>query len=159
MRKRKINQNYLREITSTKTQNERIDTLSFALSIKEFVNEYLDGLVNVQITGDRRGNVNLNLPVTSYLIRLIAMITDDDEPIDIKITIDDNLTVESRFHALTDVVGVAHIVQIARLAGFSVDRDNNTLFFTAKIQATHIIQIYATSNEEFKNLLITTHLM
>lgn len=159
MRKRKINQDYLRSITSTEVKNERIDALAFSLSIKEFVDEYLKGLVTVEIIGDRHGTVNLNLPVASYLIRLIAMITDDDEVIKLKITLGDDITIESRFHALTDMLGVAHIVQVARLAGFNVDREGDTLFFTAKIQTTHIMQIYATSSEDFKNLLVTTYIM
>lgn len=157
MRKRKINQDYLRRITSTEIKNEQIDALTFALSIKEFVDEYLEGLVTVEIVGDRRGNVNLNLPVASYLIRLIAMITDNDEVIELKISLDDQITIESQFHMLTDVPGVAHIVQVARLAGFSVDREGDTLLFTSKIHATQIIQIYAMSNEYFKNLLVATY--
>ena len=159
MKKRKINQEYLRRITSSEVKDERMDALSFALSIKEFADEYLGGLVTVEIIGDRRGSVNLKLPVVSYLIRLIAMITDDDELIEIKITLNDEIMIESRFHSLCDVEGVTHIVQVARLAGFNVDREGDTMYFTAKIQASQIMQIYATSNDEFKNLLVTTHFM
>lgn len=159
MKKRKINQEYLRRITSSDVRDERMDALSFALSIKEFADERLEGLVTVEIIGDRRGSVNLKLPVVSYLIRLIAMITDDDELIEIKITLDDEITIEARFHSLSDIEGVAHIVGVARLAGFSVDRDKDNLYFTAKIHSSQIMQIYAISNEEFKNLLITTYFM
>lgn len=159
MRKRKINQEYLRRITSTEIKDERMDALAFSLSIKEFADEYLGGLVTVEISGDRPGNVKLNMPAVSYLIRLITMITDDDEIINLKITLEDNLTLEARFHELTDVSGVAHIVDVGRLAGFSVERSNNTLYFIAKIHSSHIMQIYATSDENFKNLLVETHNM
>lgn len=159
MKRRKINQEYLRSITSTDIRNERIDALSFALSIKEFADEFLGGLVTVEIFGDRPGSVNLNLPAVSYLVRLITMITDDDELINLKITLHDSLVIEVHFRALDDVSGVAHIVEVARFSGFDVDRDGTTLFFTAKIQSTHIMQIYATSNEDFKRLLVTTHNM
>ena len=140
-------------------KNERMDTLAFALSIKEFAEEYLGGLVTVEIAGDRPGSVNLNMPAVSYLIRLITMITDDDEVINLKITLGDNLTLEAHFHELVDIPGVSHIVEVGRLAGFKVDRDGNTLYFIAKIHSTHIMQIYATSNENFKKLLIETHNM
>ena len=159
MRKRKINQEYLRRITSTEIRNDRMDALAFALSIKEFAEEYLGGLVTVEISGDRPGTVNLNMPAVSYLIRLITMITDDDELINLKINLDDNMTLEARFHELTDVPGVVHIVDVGRLAGFSVERSGNTLYFIAKIRSSNIMQIYATSNEDFKNLLIETHNM
>ena len=159
MRKRKINQESLRRITSTDIKNERMDALDFALSIKEFADEYLGGLVTVEISGDRPGSVNLNLPAVSYLIRLITMITDDDEVINLKLTLTEGLTLEAQFHELTDIPGVAHIVDVGRLAGFSVDRDGSTLYFTAKIQSSHIMQIYAISNENFKKLLLETHNM
>ena len=159
MRKRKINQEYLRRITSTDIKNERMDALAFALSIREFADEYLGGLVTVEISGDRPGSVNLNLPAVSYLIRLITMITDDDEVINLKLTLTESLTLEARFHELTDIPGVAHIVDVGRLAGFSVDREGRTLYFTAKIHPSHIMQIYAISNEDFKNLLLETHNM
>ena len=159
MRKRKINQEYLRRITSTDIKNERMDALDFALSIKEFADEYLGGLVTVEISGDRPGSVNLNLPAVSYLIRLITMITDDDEVINLKLTLTEGLTLEAQFHELTDIPGVAHIVDVGRLAGFSVDRAGSTLYFTAKIQSSHIMQIYAISNENFKKLLLETHNM
>ena len=96
-----------------------MDALAFSLSIKEFADEYLGGLVTVEILGDRPGNVKLNMPAVSYLIRLITMITDDDEiiaPLNTQIRIFDRLDALKKTYTVVCVnhvisngeVGIAH---------------------------------------------------
>ena len=58
MRKRKINPQYLRRITSQDVKDESIDTLEFADSLKRFADEYLGGIMSISIEGVARGSVS-----------------------------------------------------------------------------------------------------
>ena len=159
MRKRKINPQYLRHITSQEIKDEAIDANDFAYSLDRFAREYLNGLVDFSIIGTSMGFVNLKLPVTSYLIRLIAECESGDEVINLDISLSDAFTMTATYKSPCMTEDVAHIVNIARLAGFEVSRDGNSLIFKACILTTSILQVYATSVEDFYSMLVTTFKM
>lgn len=159
MRKRKINPQYLRHITAQDVKNEEIAAIDFANSIKSFTDEYLGGIMELGVDGYSTGTVNLNLPVSSYLIRLICECGDFDEVVVARLLLDDDLTLTVRYERVPPTEDVAHIVRVAKLAGFTVSRSENTLIFKAKIKITSIMQIYATSSEEFREILIRTYKM
>lgn len=159
MKKRKINPAYLRTITSHDVQDSAIDALDFALSIKEFAEEYLRGIVTVEIHGAPKGKVTLKLPVVSYLIRLFCENAKDDEMVEVTVSLDDELTMEVRFESIDKSEDAAHLISVAKLAGFKVKREDNTFFFTAEVKISRIMHIYAASSTEFKDMLITTHKM
>lgn len=159
MKKRKINPQYLRHITSQDVKDDSIDTYEFIESLKRFADEYLGGIMSVSVDGAPRGYVNLKLPVASYLIRLICECGDSDEFIEVKITVGDELTLSVCYKNPCPAEDVAEIVKVARLAGFKVTRANNSIFFSADISITSIMQIYAISAEDFFNILVTTHKM
>lgn len=159
MRKRKINPQYLRRITSQYVKDESIDTLEFADSLKRFADEYLGGIMSIGIDGVARGSVSLKLPVASYLIRLLCECGDSDEFIEARISLKDELTLSVSYKNQCPPEDVAEIVKVARLAGFEVKRDGNSLFFSADISITSIMQIYAVSAEEFFEMLVITHKM
>ena len=159
MRKRKINPQYLRHITAQDVKNEEIAAIDFANSIKSFTDEYLGGIMELGVDGYSTGTVNLNLPVSSYLIRLICECGDFDEVIVARLSLDDDLTLTVNYERVPPTEDVAHIVRVAKLAGFTVSRRENTLIFKAKIKITSIMQIYATSSEEFREILIRTYKM
>lgn len=159
MRKRKINPQYLRRITSQDVKDESIDTLEFADSLKRFADEYLGGIMSIGIDGVARGSVSLKLPVASYLIRLLCECGDSDEFIEARISLKDELTLSVSYKNQCPPEDVAEIVKVARLAGFEVKRDGNSLFFSADISITSIMQIYAVSAEEFFEMLVITHKM
>ena len=159
MRKRKINPQYLRHITSQEITPETIDVLSLTESIKRFTDEYLGGIINLRVSGEAQGSINLNLPVTTYLIRLLCECGDSDEMIDANIRLGEDFTLTVKYHSQCPTDDAAYIVNVARLAGFGVTRDANTLIFRAEIKTSSIMQIYATSNEDFYNMLIITYKM
>ena len=159
MRKRKINTQYLRHITSQDVKDEAIDAFELADSLKRFADEYLGGIMRISIDGISRGFVNLKLSVASYLIRLICECGDSDDFIEANITLSDRLTLTVSYKNPPPAEDVAQIVKVARLAGFEVARDENSLFFSTDISITSIMQIYATSGEDFFDLLVTTHKM
>ena len=159
MRKRKINPQYLRHITAQDVKNEEIAAIDFANSIKSFTDEYLGGIMELGVDGYSTGTVNLNLPVSSYLIRLICECGDFDEVVVARLSLDDDLTLAVSYERVPPTEDVAHIVRVAKLAGFTVSRRENTLIFKAKIKITSIMQIYATSSEEFREILIRTYKM
>ena len=159
MRKRKINPQYLRHITAQDVKNEEIAAIDFANSIKSFTDEYLGGIMELGVDGYSTGTVNLNLPVSSYLIRLICECGDFDEVIVARLSLDDDLTLTVSYERVPPTEDVAHIVRAAKRAGFTVSRRENTLIFKAKIKITSIMQIYATSSEEFREILIRTYKM
>lgn len=159
MRKRKINPQYLRRITSQDVKDESIDTLEFADSLKRFADEYLGGIMSITIDGVARGSVSLKLPVASYLIRLLCECGDSDEFIEARISLGDELTLSVNYKNPCPSEDVAQIVKVARLAGFEVKRNGNALFFSADISITSIMQIYAVSAEEFFDMLVITHKM
>lgn len=159
MRKRKINPQYLRHITSQDVKDEKIDSLDFALSIKRFADDYLRGIMQVVISGTPRGTVSIKLPVASYLIRLLAECADNDDLVELDITLGDKLTIRADYNSACKSEDVATVVKVAKLAGFEVARDGNSLFFSAKAVTSSVLQVYANSGEDFLNLLITTHKM
>ena len=159
MRKRKINPQYLRQITAQEVKDEVIDALDFSMSLVRFADEYLGGIMNISVSGVSRGTVKLNLPVTSYLIRLLAECGDSDELIEPHISLDDTLSISVTYTCACPTEDVATIVKVARLAGFEVKRDGNSLYFTAKVTTTHLMQLYATSADDFLDMLITTYKM
>ena len=159
VRKRKIDQTYLRQILSPEVRDEEIDALGFATTLSDFINEYLRGIAAAKITGAANGKVSLKLPVVSYLVRLLAEGVDDDGALDFKISLGEKMVIEARFTRLPNVDEAAHIVKVARLAGFNVKREAESLYFSVGIRATSIMQIYATSSEDFMHQLIITFKM
>ena len=159
MRKRKINPQYLRHITSQEMKDESIDTYEFTESLKRFADEYLGGIMDISVDGVARGFVNLKLPVTSYLIRLICECGDSDEFIEAHITLGDKLTLSVCYKKPCPAEDVAQIVKVAKLAGFDVTRDGNSLFFSADISITSIMQVYAATGDDLFDMLVTTHEM
>lgn len=159
VRKRKINPQYLKHITAQDVRSEEISALDIVKSITSFSEEYLGGIIELEVKGSSTGTVHLNLPVTSYLLRLICECGDFDEVIEATLSVDDDLILTVNYEKTPPTEDVAHIVRVARLAGFTVDRRDNTLIFKAKIRITSIMQIYATSSEEFREILARTFKM
>ena len=159
MKKRKINPSYLRAITSHEVKDETIDTLDFTLSIKEFAEDYLRGIMTVKIEGEPKGKVALKLPVVSYLIRLLCENVEDDEMLEINISIGDTLVMQADYETLGSTEDVVHLVKVAKYAGFEVERSKNTFKFIGKIKLSPIMQIYAVSSSYFKDMLVTTYNM
>ena len=158
MKKRKINPEYLRNITSSDVKNEAIDALDFALSIKRFAEEYLDGIVTVNVEGQSEGTLSLKLPVVSYLVRLMSEGTDDGTLM-VKISLGEKIILNATFDPMPSTNDTVHIISVAKLAGFDVTRDGDTLFFSADIKASHIMKIYAISSNVFADLLKLTYKM
>ena len=159
LKKRKINPQYLRSITARDVEDSPIDALDFAISIKEFADEYLRGLMSARIEGTSRGDVHLKLPVVTYLIRILCEIAAENTMVDVRISMGERLILRADYEKLGDVEDVAYMVRVARLAGFEVTRDKNSFAFAADIKITSVMHVYATSMLDFKNMLITTYKM
>ena len=158
MKKRKINPEYLRHITSSDVKNEAIDSLDFAISLRRFATDHLDGLVSVSITGQNEGALSLKLPVVSYLIRLIAECPPEGT-VDINIALGEKIRLDVRFDCMPGLDDTVHIINVAKLAGFEVSRDTDTLTFTAEAKISHVLKVYATSGSDFMDLLVLTYKM
>ena len=159
MRKRKINPRYLRSITSQDVRDEEIAALDFAKALEEFASEYLGGIMDISIEGASSGSVRLNLPVSSYLIRLLCECGDSDDTVSAKIRLSDTLIISVDYKSKRPTDDVAHIVKVARLAGFEVSRTDTSLTFKADIKLTSIMQVYAISTENFRDMLVITYQM
>ena len=159
MRKRKINPQYLRSITAKDVNDEEISVLDFAKSLKRFADEYLGGIMELDVVGSSVGTVSLKLPVVSYLVRLLCECGDSDEVIRATLTISDDITLKVDYEGPCPTDDVALIVKVARLAGFLVGRSGNTLTFKAKISSSSIMHVYAISQEDFYSVLVLTHKM
>lgn len=159
VRKRKINPQYLKYITAQDVRSEEIAALDLVKSITAFTEEYLGGIMELEVKGRSAGTVHLNLPVTSYLLRLLCECGDFDEVVEATLSVDDDLILTVSYDRAPPTEDVAYIVRVARLAGFTVDRRDSTLVFKAKIRLTSIMQIYATPSEEFLEILIRTFKM
>ena len=159
MRKRKINPQYLKHIAAQNVKSEEIAAIDFARSVEAFADEYLGGIMELSVNGTSQGAVNLNLPVTSYLLRLICECGDFDEVIEATLSLDDDLILTVGYEKVPPTEDVAYIIRVAKLAGFTVDRRESTLIFKAKIRITSIMQIYAVSGEQFREILVRTFKM
>ena len=158
MKKRKINPEYLRNITSGETKNEAIDSLDFALSVKRFADEYLEGILSVSIAGQSEGTLSLKLPVVPYLIRLMSESSDDGR-VTVNILLGEMVTMHAQFDPMPSINDTVHMINVARLAGFEIIRDGNTLSFSAEAKSSHILKIYAVSSNDFADLLALTYKM
>jgi hypothetical protein len=158
LKKRKINPEYLRHITASDVKNEAIDALDFALSIKQFAEEYLDGIVSVFVEGQSEGTLSLKLPVVSYLVRLMSEGTDDGT-VTVRISLGEKIVLNAAFDPMPDTNDTVHIINVAKLAGFDVTREGDTLSFSADVKASHILKIYAVSSSDFADLLKLTYKM
>lgn len=158
MKKRKINPEYLRHITSSDVKNEAIDSLDFAISLRRFAADHLEGLVNVSITGQSEGALSLKLPVVSYLIRLIAECPLDGT-VDINISLGEKVRLDAHFDCMPDLGDTVHIINVAKLAGFEISRDGDTLTFTTEAKIRHVLKVYAVSGSDFMDLLVLTYKM
>lgn len=156
MKKRKINPTYLRAITASDVKDAPIDALDLAISIKEFAEEYLRGIMTVSIEGTSRGNANLKLPVATYLVRLLCETAADDAMVDVNILLGDEIVMKAHFEELKDVEDVAYMVRVAKLAGFEVTRDGKSFSFNCAVKSDSIMKVYAASMLDFKNMLVTT---
>ena len=158
MKKRRINKEYLRRITSRDIKNSNLTAIELANTVQSFAHGYLTGMMKVDITGTSLGEVALNMPVFSYLIRLICEEA-TDEPATCSIALSDKLVMRVGYPAIDDDEMTAYLVQVARLVGFKVDREGDTLIFSTDIRITSIMHVYATSSDELMDLLITTYNM
>lgn len=159
MRKRKINPQHLKRIVAQDVNDEKIAALDFAISLKKFTDEYLRGILKLDVTGTSPGTVSLKLPVASYLVRLLCECGDSDELIEASLELSDEMTLSVNYSFSCPSDDVAHIVQVARLAGFRVERDGGVLIFKAPITSEAVMRIYAVSSSDFQNMLVYAYKM
>ena len=159
MRKRKINPQHLKRIVAQDVNDEKIAALDFAISLKKFTDEYLRGILKLDVTGTSPGTVSLKLPVASYLVRLLCECGDSDELIEASLELSDEMTLSVNYSFSCPSDDVAHIVQVARLAGFRVERDGGVLIFKAHITSEAVMRIYAVSSSDFQNMLVYAYKM
>ena len=126
--------------------------------IKRFAEEYLDGIVTVNVEGQSEGTLSLKLPVVSYLVRLMSEGTDDGT-VTVDISLSEKIRLDAEFDPMPSVDDTVHIINVAKLAGFDVARDGDTLLFSADIKVSHIMKIYAISSNDFADLLKLTYKM
>ena len=159
MIKRKINPEYLRRITASNVNDDKIYAQDFQDTVSRFAKEYLAGVMTLKISGSSNGTVKLKLPVVSYLVRLLCEEA-EDEPVKCEITLEtDKLTLRTTYPAIWDNKKTAYLISIGKLAGFDVKRDSDILFFSTSITVSSIVQIYALSRDEFMDALVTTYNM
>ena len=159
MRKRKINPQYLKSILSQDVRDGEISALDFAISLKKFADDYLGGIIEFKVEGSSTGCVRLKLPVATYLIRLLCECGDYDDLIQATLSIGEDITLKVDYEKRCPTDDVAYIVKVAKLAGFRVERDGNSLIFKAEITLTSIMRIYAISTESFYDMLVLTYKM
>ena len=159
MRKRKINPQYLKRVIAQDVNDEKIAALDFTTSLKKFADEYLQGILELDVDRAPAGAVTLKLPVASYLIRLVCECGDSDELIRASITFSDELILRVNYTFPCPTDDVAHIVQVAKLAGFYVERDQNALIFKAPIKSESVMHIYAVSDNDFERMLVYAYKM
>lgn len=158
MKRRQINREYLIRITSPSVKDSPIDALELATSIELFAKEHLEGLMTVKIEGRSMGKLILKLPVVSYMIRLIAEAA-VDEAVETTIILDEDFTVRVDFPTVPSIKDTVHLINVAKLSGFEVRREGNVFFYSAPINVSPIMQVYAVSGDEIMDLLITTYNM
>jgi hypothetical protein len=159
LRKRKINPQYLRSITAQSVEDEKISVLEFSRSLKRFADDYLGGIMELDVSGTSVGTVCLKLPVVSYLVRLLCECGDNDEFIRASLVIADDVTLRIDYESSPPIDDAVLIIRVAKLAGFRVERYGNTLIFKADISMTSIMHVYAVTVEDFYSTLVLTHKM
>ena len=158
MQKHRINQDYLDKILARGVRNSELDVLCLTDSLLRFTKQYLEGVMLLDIKGTRNGYVTLNLRVFSYLLRLLYEEVEDD-PVECAVTIDDDFIIETSYPKIKDHEMTSHLISVASLVGFKVDRRGDTLIFRAKITPSHLFKIYATSTDEIMDWLVLTYRM
>ena len=153
MIKRKLNREQLRRILAPDVENERLDALEFAGTLRKFADGYLRGVMTVDVIGTANGYVNIKLPVLSYLIRLIAEVV-DDEPAHCTVRLSDRVEIETHYPKIADDSMTAYLIDVAKLTGFKVKRASDILYFSTDIITSPLMKIYATSQEKIMEYLV-----
>lgn len=158
MQKHRINQDYLDKILARGVRSSELDVLCLTDSLLRFTKQYLEGVMLLDIKGTRNGYVTLNLRVFSYLLRLLYEEVEGN-PVECTVTIDDYFIIETSYPKIKDNEMTSHLISVASLVGFKVDRRGDTLIFRAKITPSHLFKIYATSTDEIMDWLVLTYRM
>lgn len=156
MRRRKINNRYLSEGIPHEVSENTIDADDFATALKAFADEYLRGAMEVDIVGKGSGYTSVSLNHTAYLFKLMLENAEENEVLNVKADLSESMSLFVTFRVLPSVEALAKIINAAKIAGFTANRDNNQLIFSAAIDDGVLIKIYALSKDEIKNYLFET---
>ena len=153
MIKRKINKENLRRILASDVKNKELDALDLALTLKNFADGLMREALEVEIIGNANGHVNVKLPVLSYLVRLLCEAA-HDTPAQCTVTLADSLEIKTLYPDISNTVHTAYLIEVAKLAGFKVTREDDILYFTTDIVRSYVMKIYAVSSDEIMDWLV-----
>lgn len=150
--KEPLNKERLRRILSGKVCPTKLGAMLVTTTVKMFSDDYLRGVMKVDVIGESAGEVNLKLPVLCYLLRLLCEVAEND-PIECKMIIKNDLIIRTTYPKIHDDDMASHVINIARLAGFSVKRDGDILVLKTKIRPRIVLPIFASRFDEFMDML------
>ena len=135
------------------SNKESVGATVFAEALARLAEEHLRGAVELSISGNSDGYTSLSLGTISELIRCaIAGISPDDVlKISLELTEDMKITLSAK--RLPPPTALAHIITLAKSAGFTVRRDGESITLTAALEFSRSLSIYAISSDDvYKNL-------
>ena len=158
MTSRKIKDRYLSQrIPDLKAETEALRVSDFVGTIENFAKEYLTGAMEIETEGSSDGAISISVAYTAYLLRSFLSSVRSDEMIYLKIAFDGALSLSVSFSSLPSAEELSEIITLARVAGWDVKRDGETLHFYAEVYDDRALQIYAVSIDdlmsEFKNII------
>lgn len=133
---------------------ESIDALLFARSLKKFADEYLRAALELTVTGEALGVLNVSLAATAYMLRLTVECGKEDAVLKSTLTLSDIVTLDTYFPmGLPEISDISKIKAAASAAGFHFELRGDRILFRTKLMRTGRLPIYATESRKFFDVL------
>lgn len=128
-----------------------MDARDFALKLQEYSGEFLRGAVEIEITGNDNGKINVCTAYAAYALRGLISVAREDELLKVNINLDEFFTMSVTFMESPESEPLVKTYELAKMAGFKVRRTENTVFFYMPIKISAVFSLYAVSRPGLKN--------
>ena len=154
MRRKRIDARAISPRRPDVSQTESIDAYLFSHSLKKFADEYLRAALDLTVTGEALGVLNVSLAATAYMLRLTVEYGGEDAVLKSTLSLSDIITLDVSFPmGLPEISEISKIKAAASAAGFHFELRENRILFRTKLTRTGRLPIYATDNRKFFNVL------
>ena len=141
------------EVHSTIASDDEIYTHELVSAMSSFFSEYLDGSMRLEVLGESSRLALVSSVHLAYLVKLLGEYALDNEVVDIKMTVKDEIIIETELSGgLPDVQMLSRLSEVGRDAGFSLELNGSHIIFRAKMGDTAAAILRALARERILDI-------
>ena len=145
---KRIDRANMPEVHSSITDGEEIYTHELVDAMSSFFSEYLDSSMRLSISGESYRLALVSSVHLAYLLKLVGEYSLDNEVVDIKMTVKDEIIIETELRGgMPDVQMLSRLAEAGRNAGFSLELHGSYIIFRAKMGDTAAAILRALTRE------------